>query len=420
MRSVLRKKIAFTLPVLVVLSAAAALLIKLRDPRHAPAVAASVFQCPMHPQVRASGPDRCTLCGMDLTALAQPTTETRAATVSLSADAITVAGVRTAPVVAAPLVRTLRVAGVIEDNAQARYRVTAATAGRVEVLHVKQPGTPIAVGEPLVAIYSPALLTVVRRQAALRRLTRAPAPDGTPSLTLEQQRMLDGGDQQLILMGLSQAQCDALADEPANPTRTTLLAPIGGAVIGIFAQAGASFREGDALFEIADLSTRAFTFDAYEDDLPLLAAGQPLEIRAPAAPGLALSAKLGIIPVAVNPSTRLARFRVPIALPDGAAPALANHLFAEGAIRIETPAVLAVPRTAVLATGAAPLVYVEGADGHFAPRVVRLGRAGDEAWEILDGLADGERVVVAGAMLLDAQTQLHHPQLVEKNSPARH
>jgi hypothetical protein len=37
---------------------------------------------------------------------------------------------------------------------------------------------------------------------------------------------------------------------------------------------------------------------------------------------------------------------------------------------------------------------------------VKLGRAGDACWEVLDGLQEGERVVLMGNMLIDAQAQL--------------
>jgi membrane fusion protein, copper/silver efflux system len=37
---------------------------------------------------------------------------------------------------------------------------------------------------------------------------------------------------------------------------------------------------------------------------------------------------------------------------------------------------------------------------------VKLGRAGDNLWEILEGVKEGERVVTSGNMLIDGQAQL--------------
>jgi Cu(I)/Ag(I) efflux system membrane fusion protein len=69
--------------------------------------------------------------------------------------------------------------------------------------------------------------------------------------------------------------------------------------------------------------------------------------------------------------------------------------------------VLTVPRSAVLATGDAPVVYVEASSpGRYVARTVSLGRAGDREWEVIAGLGVGERVVTSGAMLVDAQRQM--------------
>jgi Cu(I)/Ag(I) efflux system membrane fusion protein len=38
---------------------------------------------------------------------------------------------------------------------------------------------------------------------------------------------------------------------------------------------------------------------------------------------------------------------------------------------------------------------------------VKLGRVGDEHWEVLEGLSEGEQVVTSGNMLIDAQAQLN-------------
>lgn len=375
----------------------------------------AMYACAMHPEVRMRNPGACGICGMRLTLVAAPASPTGPLTTSLTDDAVAVVGVRTAAAVVAPVRRHLRVSGTIEDNPNARYRVTAATAGRVESLHVRQTGETIHAGRPLVDIYSPMLLTAVRRQVALRRLAARPAPEGTPSLTLEQQRMLEGGDQQLLLMGLTQAQCDALGQGPENPTRLPLLAPVSGTLAAIHVQAGSSFREGDALFDIANLASRAFVFEVPDDDLALLSAQQEVSVRVPSLPGAAYRAQLGRLPLEVDPTTRLAKMRVPVeAIRPGPRQGAAerprvpiNRAFALGDIEVLTEPVLTVPRSAVLATGEIPRVYVEApAPGRYMAREVSLGRSGDAVWEITAGLTAGERVVTAGAMLVDAQRQM--------------
>ena len=38
---------------------------------------------------------------------------------------------------------------------------------------------------------------------------------------------------------------------------------------------------------------------------------------------------------------------------------------------------------------------------------MKLGRSGDTDWEVLDGLKEGERVVIHGNLLIDGQAQLN-------------
>lgn len=69
-------------------------------------------------------------------------------------------------------------------------------------------------------------------------------------------------------------------------------------------------------------------------------------------------------------------------------------------------ALLTVPATAVLDSGLRHVVWVESEPGRYEAAEVRLGpRAGDD-YPVLEGLSEGQRVVVNGAFLLDSQAQI--------------
>jgi Cu(I)/Ag(I) efflux system membrane fusion protein len=67
---------------------------------------------------------------------------------------------------------------------------------------------------------------------------------------------------------------------------------------------------------------------------------------------------------------------------------------------------LAVPVTAVLDSGVRKLVYVERAKGRYAPVEIVTGPRTDDAYPVLSGLREGDRVVVRGNFLLDSQSQI--------------
>jgi cobalt-zinc-cadmium efflux system membrane fusion protein len=73
-------------------------------------------------------------------------------------------------------------------------------------------------------------------------------------------------------------------------------------------------------------------------------------------------------------------------------------------LQIARPAstVVVVPATAVIHDGENAEVYVQGADGKFALRQVKVGGAHGDDVEILNGLQNGEKVVKTGASFLRA------------------
>jgi hypothetical protein len=160
-----------------------------------------------------------------------------------------------------------------------------------------------------------------------------------------------------------------------------------------------------------------FEFTAYERDLPWLQIDQIIEVQMPSAPGIIYSAQIklhGTQPFAdadfdmMTGSTKV-RAEILDATPEAAglgAHKIFNGLHADGHLVAKTPEVLTVPRSAVLSRGIGPLVYVDKGNGHYAPRAVLLGRAGDEFYEVLAGLEAGEKVVTNGNLLIDSEAQL--------------
>ena len=85
---------------------------------------------------------------------------------------------------------------------------------------------------------------------------------------------------------------------------------------------------------------------------------------------------------------------------------LRPDLFVDVDLRVTLPAAIAVPADAVVDSGSKRRVFVERRAGVFEPRQVETGwRLGGRV-QIVKGLAEGDRVVVAGTFLLDAESRL--------------
>ena len=368
------------------------------------------YQSAMHPWIKSDKPGRCTICGMELTPVYEGETgfDAGEGVTSLASNIIQVIHVQSEEVARRPLRRTMRVAGVIGDDDTKHRFVSAYVDGRIEKLAVNYIGAEVNAGQPLATLYSPTLLTAEREYVVL---AKQHGTGTNTQLAAEHQRLLEAAAQRLKRLGLSDAQIAALPNKPESDMHTQLLAPVSGTVVARNVYEGQYVKEGEKLFELADFSTMWLQFDTYERDLPWTKAGQVVEVTTPAVPGMTFTGAVAFIDPNLKEMTRTARVRVelpnPIIEENGQRRRQLYHkLYAEGLVHIETPEVLAIPRTAVLMPGPQALVYLDKGGGSFEQRKVKLGRAGDEDWEVLDGLNERDRVVTSGNLLIDAQAQL--------------
>ncbi len=364
------------------------------------------YQSAMHPWIKSDRPGSCTICGMALTPVFEGESgiAVQDGVVSLASNAITVLHVRSAEVERGTLVRTLRVAGIVDDD-DSRHRILAASVGgRLEELFVPSVGTEVTAGQPLARFYSPMLLEAERQYVAMVK--------GTTAGTSDASSLRESAALRLRQLGLTPAQIEALPAREAGQWLSDIVAPASGTVVERFVYPGQYVMEGEKLFEIADLGTMWFQFEAYEQDLPWLSVGQEVEVRSPSLPGRSLKAPIRFVDPNLSEMTRSTKVRVELENPrvveGGVTNRLLKHrLYAEGLVRVEATNVVLVPRSAVLSPSARAVVYIDRGSGAYEQREVRLGRFGDGAYEVLGGLEPGERVVVNGNLMIDAQAQLN-------------
>lgn len=355
------------------------------------------YQSPMHPWITSDRPGKCTICGMDLVPVYEGDAgfSTDGSVVTLAPASAAVIGVQTAEARASSLQRTLRVTGVLDDD-ETKHRVVVARApGRIEQLHVNQVGAEVATGEALATIYSPEILSAQRTY--IERIKAGPS-----GFTASEQA---AARERLLILGLTEEVVKRVETTRIPQDSVTLFAPFAGTIVERKAYPGQYVERDTPLFELGDLSTLWFIFDAYEADLAWLRVGQVVEISTPSRPGETFTAPITFIDPNLNETTRTARVRVVL---DNTSRQLLHRQTATGRVLITSPEALLIPRSAVLHTRHEPIVYVDKGGGAYEPRTVRTGRAGDSDIEIISGLRAGERVVTQGALLLDGQAQLAH------------
>ncbi len=210
------------------------------------------YQSAMHPWIKSDKPGRCTICGMALTPVYEGEKgidSTNTDVVPLTQNQIQVMNVQTVEAKKQPLIKSLPVSGIINDD-QRRHRILSAYVdGRIDQLFANHHGVEVIAGEPLALLYSPTLLQAEREY---RQLTG----ELKKNTALRQ-------------LGLAEKQIVALDSKPAEALNSEILAPLTGIVVEHEVYEGQYVTMGQKHFAIADFSVMWFLF-AYEQDMPVI------------------------------------------------------------------------------------------------------------------------------------------------------
>lgn len=399
--------------------------------------AGQLYTCGMHPQIIKQAPGNCPICGMALTPIRSNSVSTTAAgehkvkyykssmipgevspkpgkdsmgmdlvpvydDADMSAETIRIDPVtlqrmnlKTGLVTRGPVLREFRTVGTIAYDEAGLHDITLKYEGWIEKLFVNTTWATVKAGDPLFEIYSPDLYNAELNYVVALRSEGA---DGGGPLTRAS----------LARLQLFDVPAEFIADlqRTREAQRTFVFrAPADGVVIEKMAIAGQMMKPGERIFRLADLSHVWVLAQIYEQDLSFVHPGQDATVRVTYGPERMIECRVELLLPQVEEQTRTATARIILPNADGA---LRPGMFVDVrfAAQIATDAVL-VPDLAVLRSGEHNTVFLANSDGSFEPRDVRLGaRSQGNLYQVLDGLAGGERVVTSGQFMLDSESQL--------------
>ncbi|HEX9181053.1 MAG TPA: efflux RND transporter periplasmic adaptor subunit [Burkholderiales bacterium] len=340
--------------------------------------------------------------GMDYIPVYEGEDQDAGSGVKINPERIQKLGVRTEPAAVREITRTLRAVGILEVDERRIFTVAPRFEGWIQVLHVNATGQPVARGQPLLDVYSPELTSAQREYAVARRGLEA-AKEGTPEAREGMRRLAESTLERLRNWEVPEDEIKQLEKDAGGRQVLTLRAPGSGVVLDKPALKGMRFMPGEMLFRIADLSNLWLQGEVFEQDLALVKPGLQARIRVNAYPDRTFDGRVTFVYPTVNPDTRTGRVRIELPNPGGV---LKPSMYATVEFAAAAKKALAVPDSALLDTGTRKLVLVERAPGRFEPRQVKTGLKGDQYVEILDGIGEGESVVVSANFLIDAESNL--------------
>jgi RND family efflux transporter MFP subunit len=365
------------------------------------------YRSPMDPSVTSMVPQKDAM-GMDFVPVYADETGGDSgvpglATVSVDADGVRLAGVRTALATTESVARTTRTVGLVTPDERSIRHVHTRIGGWVEKLYVNYTGQQVRAGEAILSVYSPELLAsqgeLLRARAAAARF----ATSSLPEVRKGGEELVAASRQRLELFGVPRSFI-AQVERSGKPQRAvTLTAPSSGFVTTKDVFEGQEVQPGMELFTLTELSHVWVEAEFYEYEAQLLRIGQPAEIRLPYDPGHGMRGVVSFIYPTLQPESRTLKVRVELDNPDGH---LRPGMYVDVVTEFAGSRGVTVPDDAVIDTGARQVVFVERQPGTFEPREVRLGVRGEGRALILSGIREGEKVATRANFLLDSESRL--------------
>lgn len=323
--------------------------------------------------------------------------------IKISTDKIQKLGVRTEAAATRTLGRSVRAAGRVEPDERRVHVISPKFEGYVERLYVNVTGQPVGKGQPLFDVYSPELVSAQREYAIAVQGVQAMSGAASEAQAGMKQ-LAQSSLARLRNWDLSPEQVDALVKTGEARRTVTFRSPVSGIVTEKKAVQGMRFMPGEMLYQVTDLSSVWVVADVFEQDIGMVKTGAKATVRINAYPDKTFEGRITYVYPTLKPETRTIPVRVELSNPGQL---LKPAMFTQVEVQVGARApVLAVPDSAVIDSGTRRIVLVQVREGRFEPREVKLGSRSENYVEVLDGVREGEQVVVAANFLIDAESNL--------------
>lgn len=356
-----------------------------------------MWTCSMDPQIMQPEPGDCPICGMDLIPAESGADGLAKDQFKMTKNAMALADIITTTVGSGNFGdNALKLSGTIMENEKAIATQAAYFESRIEKLFVNFQGEEVRGGQQLATIYSPELVS-----AQQELITAASLKESQPTL-------YQAVRNKLKLWKLSEKQIQQMEESGQVLEYFPIYANVSGTVSKIMVKEGDYVKQGQPLFKLANLRTVWAVFDAYENQVSQLKKGQKINIVTNAYPNHILEARIVFINPILNATRRTVEVRAELENKNGQ---LKPGMFVQGTVQMissQKDTTIIIPESAVLWTGERSLVYLKSNPNEpiFEMREVALGNMLNEGYIVLNGLQNGDEIVINGTFTVDAAAQL--------------
>ena len=347
------------------------------------------FTCPMHPQVIKNEMGTCPICGMDLVPF-EKNSDDKALKVDTTRQVL--ANITTIVIGANSLSGAKQLNGRLTVNPEQSSYISSRIAGRVEQLYVRETGVKVNKGQPLYKLYSEQLATL--QQEYLMAVAQEKQFQGDKI----EKRIVASAKQKLLLYGQSESQIQQLVKAQKKDPYVVFYAPEGGVVAELSVTQGQYVTEGSPILRLEGYGQLWVEADVYPNEAKKIKEGQKVKVIVAGWENQPQEMTISFITPTLQSGTQLTQIR-------GSIPNPGNQWQPGLQANVQLPLaskgnVLTLPVDAIIREGKGMHVWIKKSKDTFEPQLVKTGQENDSQVEIIEGLTNGDQVVVTGAYLL--------------------
>jgi len=321
------------------------------------------------------------------------------------------AGIKLSTVKQAPLTPVVKVVGTVDFNPRQVAAVGARIQGFVRRV-LRLPGDVVKAGEALAEIESATLGQAQADLSATNAHNQAAHANAQRENALLQQGLTTAREAEVANATLTSHKASleaakqrvlALGGAAAGGFGTyTLRSPLNGTVVESHISVGQSVEANLIAFRVANLDDLWIDLSVFERTIGMVKVGDHVEVTPMADVKKTIEGKVAHVSEILDLTTRSGTVRVQV---DNRNRLLRPGQSVVAVIHTATPTgmSLLIPFDAITYVDGAPTVFVAHNPTKVMPTAVQLGKSDGEQQEVLDGLVEGQSVVVEGVFALKSE-----------------
>lgn len=343
---------------------------------------------PMDPNYQRDKPGKSPM-GMDLIPV-YANGDASGSTVTISPQVVQNLGVRTAKAEKSRLWRGIDTVGYVDYDESRVSHIHLRTEGWIENLAVRSEGERVRKGDRLFDLYSPELVNAQE--------------EFVQAISSGNKGLVSASAERLVALGVSGDQISSLRKSRKVKQYISVHAPQDGVVTTLPVREGMFIKPAMKVLSLGDLSRIWLLAEVFERQAEWVRQGHPAEVKVTYLPGRKWEGMVEYIYPSLDPKTRTLKVRLSF---DNPGEELKPNMYANvkifGGPKEDT---VVIPLEGLIRTGREERVILSLAEGKFEARKVVAGIESGDYVEILEGVNEGDNIVISGQFLIDSEASM--------------